>query len=126
MEKEKELSFAPITDGLGFHPFSNGLPYAPVTKPATPSSPTAPRVSLNLSSGTGAVAAGAPSFVTRATYDLKPIQVRTPLPVGPMPQHHQLPSPQPQRVALDKPMPRMEEFTEPARGFGYLLKRSFA
>lgn len=28
-EKEKKIAFKPMTDGLGFHPFSEGLPYSP-------------------------------------------------------------------------------------------------
>ena len=44
------IEFKPLTEGLGFHPFSNGLPYTPAK----------PRVSSN---GTGAVAAGRPQFV---------------------------------------------------------------
>ena len=55
MEKEgpkidfDDLSFKPLTEGLGFHPFADGMPYAPVSQ--------------NLSRGTGAVAAGRPTFV---------------------------------------------------------------
>lgn len=54
MEKER-IQFKPLHDGMGFHPFSDGLPYAPEskakTKPVT-------------SSGAGAVAAGRPQFST--------------------------------------------------------------
>ena len=53
MEKHKAdtpLSFKPLTEGLGFHPFSDGLPYAPLRKNRTPTT------------GGGAVAAGPPSF----------------------------------------------------------------
>ncbi len=45
-----ELKFKPVTEGLGFHPFSDGLPYAPIAK-------------KNLSGGSGALSAGAPRFV---------------------------------------------------------------
>ncbi|NDG84196.1 MAG: hypothetical protein EBX52_04055, partial [Proteobacteria bacterium] len=38
---------------MGFHPFSDGLPYAPESKARTPST------------GTGAVAAGRPRFQTQ-------------------------------------------------------------
>ncbi len=42
MDKPK-LSFKPLSSGLGFHPFSDGMPYAPVTKAASTSSkPAAP------------------------------------------------------------------------------------
>jgi hypothetical protein len=75
-----DIQFKPITDGLGFHPFSDGLPYAPVSKrslakpvpapsgqmagpparpPGAPFAPKAPGMMM----GTGAVAAGAPTFV---------------------------------------------------------------
>jgi hypothetical protein len=33
--ENKEIDFKPITEGLGFHPFSDGLPYAPVTPTQT-------------------------------------------------------------------------------------------
>ncbi len=52
MEKQREISFKPLTDGLGFHPFSDGLPYSPQS-PSTKPTPT---------TGTGAVAAGRPTF----------------------------------------------------------------
>jgi hypothetical protein len=55
MEKEK-IQFKPLHDGMGFHPFSDGLPYAPESKKAT-----SPRVS---STGSGATAAGRPHFAT--------------------------------------------------------------
>ena len=53
MEKprEPELKFSPITEGLGFHPFSDGLPYAPVTKSREAQ---AERPPADLSSGAGA------------------------------------------------------------------------
>lgn len=53
---DRPVSFAPLTDGLGFHPFADGLPYAPAGKSASPSGASAP-------TGTGAVAAGRPQFV---------------------------------------------------------------
>jgi hypothetical protein len=54
MEEKKEIQFKALTDGLGFHPFANGLPYAP--------NPT-----KNYSQGSGAYSAGQPSFVTPKT-----------------------------------------------------------
>ncbi len=53
-EKEKPVRFQTLTDGLGFHPFADGLPYAPAGKAGGPATP---------STGTGAVAAGRPQFV---------------------------------------------------------------
>ena len=48
MEKER-ISFKPLHEGMGFHPFSDGLPYAPETKKKP-------------STGAGATAAGRPRF----------------------------------------------------------------
>jgi hypothetical protein len=48
MEKER-IQFRPLHEGMGFHPFSDGLPYAPESKKAH-------------DRGTGAVAAGRPRF----------------------------------------------------------------
>jgi hypothetical protein len=51
MEKEK-IKFKPLHEGMGFHPFTDGLPYAPESKSKTPTT------------GTGATAAGRPQFAT--------------------------------------------------------------
>lgn len=56
MEKQREIQFKPLTDGLGFHPFSDGLPYSPQS-PSTKPTPT---------TGTGAVAAGRPTFAPQS------------------------------------------------------------
>ena len=85
MEKKPELSFRPLSSGLGFHPFADGLPYAPVAKtqtgtvppqarpastaPFRPALPTTPPSDPSKAPppapkfGTGAVAAGRPTFV---------------------------------------------------------------
>lgn len=63
MQNEK-ISFKPIHEGMGFHPFSEGLPYAPQAKQESKPKPTAPAIS---SYGRGAVSAGAPSFATPKT-----------------------------------------------------------
>ena len=47
---DKNISFAPVSEGLGFHPFSEGLPYTPVHP--------IPRRQM----GMGAVAAGLPVY----------------------------------------------------------------
>jgi uncharacterized RDD family membrane protein YckC len=52
MDENSPVRFQPLTDGLGFHPFADGLPYAPAGK--TTGTP---------SSGIGAVSAGRPQFV---------------------------------------------------------------
>ncbi len=51
MEKQK-ISFKPLHEGMGFHPFSDGLPYAPESK-------------AKHQSGTGANAAGRPQFISQ-------------------------------------------------------------
>lgn len=68
MEKNrnKEIRFAPVTDGLGFHPFSEGLPYAPAAKPSL--------------TGTGAVAAGTPRFATQIPQVALPVIPSMPVP----------------------------------------------
>lgn len=48
MEKEK-IKFKPLHEGMGFHPFSDGLPYAPESK-------------TKYSNGAGANVAGRPQF----------------------------------------------------------------
>jgi hypothetical protein len=55
MEKQtdKKIQFKPLHEGMGFHPFSDGLPYAPESKTKYPN-------------GTGATAAGRPQFVNPA------------------------------------------------------------
>jgi hypothetical protein len=49
----EEISFKPITNGLGFHPFSDGLPYAPLGKNSK----------QIVTQGTGAVSAGSPKII---------------------------------------------------------------
>jgi len=71
---EKPIEFKALTDGLGFHPFSNGLPYAPITPQGTPK--PAPKPSFE--SGAGAYSAGRPTFVTpqRVQVQRAPIQAQ--------------------------------------------------
>lgn len=54
--QEQELPFKPMSKGLGFHPFSDGLPYAPQAGLRQPLRTLGP-------AGTGAEAAGPASFV---------------------------------------------------------------
>lgn len=51
-QPKNEIDFKPLTKGLGFHPFADGLPYAPTQNPMQGS----------MSKGTGALAAGKPAF----------------------------------------------------------------
>jgi len=50
---EPDLQFKALNEGLGFHPFSNGLPYTPAT----------PKRDFTRGVGVGALAAGRPDFV---------------------------------------------------------------
>ena len=52
-----KIQFKPLHDGMGFHPFSDGLPYAPASKAQTQTEPQTP------TTGYGATAAGRPRFV---------------------------------------------------------------
>lgn len=119
---EKDLSFKPITDGLGFHPFSDGLPYAPVSKVASKPQVTAPRATppAQLSPaatprmGVGATAAGRPTFAPTAPRVSVPV-ARTPV-SAPV-------QTQTQTVAKEaRPEPKFD--AQP--GFGYLIKRVVA
>lgn len=53
-QKDRELHFKPLSEGLGFHPFSNGYPYTPAQTPPAPK--------RDFSQGTGAVSEGFPQF----------------------------------------------------------------
>src|SRR5436309_3407808 len=57
------LQFQAVTPGLGFHPFSDGLPYAPVSKVAMQPAPAnRPATVPALGMGAGATSAGPASF----------------------------------------------------------------
>ena len=91
MEKEK-IQFKPLHEGMGFHPFSDGLPYAPESKSRVPNT------------GIGATSAGRPSFTTpqaptpKAT--LRQLQER-----GAQPPHSQPASTHaPLSIAMEKPL----------------------
>jgi hypothetical protein len=73
MEKDK-IQFKPLHEGMGFHPFSDGLPYAPESKAASAGSKINPSAARTTSTpmGTGAMAAGRPQFATAR--QLKQIQ----------------------------------------------------
>jgi hypothetical protein len=63
---DEKITFKPLHDGLGFHPFSEGLPYAPQTKteskPASKHRSASAMVQTELNRGTAATSAGIPSF----------------------------------------------------------------
>lgn len=64
---DEKITFKPLHDGLGFHPFSEGLPYAPQTKTESKQEPkqrsASSAIQAELSRGTAATSAGIPSFV---------------------------------------------------------------
>ena len=98
MDKESEptLNFKPLSEGLGFHPFENGLPYSPAAKP-----------SVSSTTGTGAVAAGRPAFV----FPQQPIaKVAAPTAVAVAPAQ-----------IIAKTLPAVSEL-----GWDYLMKRMLA
>jgi hypothetical protein len=102
MEKEKEIQFKALTPGLGFHPFSNGLPYTPPpNKVQDKIQEKAPSLPSTFSGGSGAYTAGRPSFVyPKAQNVTKPVV----------------------QPALTKPLLQPEQHL----GFEYLLKRVLA
>ena len=136
-EGEKAIEFKALTDGLGFHPFSNGLPYAPITPNGNPKA--APKPSFE--SGSGAYSAGRPSFVTPQKVQVSrpalwgrvspqilaqpqvqiqaPSQIRVPVQAmaQPQPQLHQKATQTQQKPLLH---------VEPHYGFEYVAKRFLA
>lgn len=76
MEKEtpKKIRFTPIHEGMGFHPFSDGLPYAPASKASVNNKPTNIKTTQNFKpnsrsvstiGSSSATAAARPQFVTK-------------------------------------------------------------
>ncbi len=65
----EKLKFKPVTEGLGFHPFSDGLPYAPATKAPTAGVARPARLpqSAVVRMGTGATVAGPVSWKAPTT-----------------------------------------------------------
>lgn len=106
--KEPTIEFKPVTPGLGFHPFSDGLPYAPIRpQPKRP----------ELASGTGAVAAGppriaaprrAPTATQQAVRTAAATAARLPAPAA--------------RISAPSPEPTILE----SYGLGYLARRAAA
>jgi uncharacterized RDD family membrane protein YckC len=112
---DKEIEFRPLTPGLGFHPFSDGLPYAPLKKKNT------------TTTGTGAVAAG-PATFAKTLPTLAPRTIATPrvsVPVATPVVQQAAPAPS-TSTAFNSPTSAAKPFAEPAYGFVYLVKRSLA
>lgn len=115
-----QLSFRPLTEGLGFHPFSDGLPYAPIAKN--------PRSTLGL----GAVQAGPPKMIVppkmSAQVSRKLPQISVPVVKRPDEFPERLPSGLPLRLKISKTESQavVDEWETNLLGYGYLLRRSFA
>ena len=99
MEKDR-ISFRPLHDGMGFHPFSDGLPYAPEAKRKQ-----AP------STGTGAVSAGTPRFA-------EPIRTARQLQQASQARTQPTPAPAPRPVVAPE---TQETDLVRRRAFAYLL-----
>jgi hypothetical protein len=130
---EKDISFKPLSEGLGFHPFADGLPYAPVVKQKgqapiaaalnpTLRPPQAPRPAPAM--GAGAVAAGRPVPVRPGQGpSIAPARISVPvatvagLPSRVTPQIAQTVA----RVAAP-----VETGLPTRMGFGYVFRRLFA
>jgi hypothetical protein len=115
MEKGK-IKFKPLHEGMGFHPFSDGLPYAPESK-------SKPQM------GTGATAAGRPRFTTQLPPQVRPQlktarQLQTPTgSIVPSSRPAQVSRPTPSKVSAVKasPAPASESRLIRQRCFAYLL-----
>lgn len=113
MDKKKPINFLPINEGLGFHPFSQGLPY-------TPTQPSNPRPSSS-ATGSGATVAGPPVFNYPKAPEIRPRADR-PQPRRVVPQQTYARTPQPAKVS-----PSKQSFViAPPLGIGYLSARLVA
>lgn len=108
---DREINFKPLTDGLGFHPFADGLPYAPANK--KPTSTT----------GTGAVSAGRPQF----SYPVTSAVRSTPVDVTAEKIRRELEAIQTQRNDQARVMAaRVQKPIEVTYGYSYSFERIFA
>ncbi len=142
-DKSSELKFKPITEGLGFHPFSDGMPYAPLSQ--APGTSRTAATAAAISQGAGAVSAGTPKFSYPTPRAEKP--VLTPRVSVPVVQSGTVASP----AAITRAQPAMQtpasaaaaavaaavaakvaqqaeaqRFAAPEYGFFYLIKRVLA
>lgn len=117
-DSQHQISFRPITEGLGFHPFSDGLPYAPVAP-----SVKSPRInslpSAHLSGLAGSAVSGAGAVSAGPQVALRPPPPRIAVPVVKKPS---------QTLVTSKVAPTMDPKTHPVEGYGrvYVLKRVLA
>jgi hypothetical protein len=118
---QPELSFEPLSQGLGFHPFSDGLPYAPVSKaPATGGTGKAPQPAP-LKMGTGAMVAGRPIYAPPAP--ARAPHVPTPATSIRQPSFSSTLTQSQAQAIASRLTPEM---LQPEYGFGYVVKRAFA
>jgi F0F1-type ATP synthase assembly protein I len=140
-KESSPLQFSPLHQGVGFHPFSDGLPYAPAVPTRTAQASSTPMT------GTGAVAAGParpvitkplaqPIQAPRIPSPIVPPTIRTPGPTIPRPEafqrHQQIqaalqPSPAPAQAAVTSAATTEAAPTiEKNFGWTYPLARAFA
>ncbi|MBN21444.1 MAG: hypothetical protein CL678_09180 [Bdellovibrionaceae bacterium] len=98
----EKIKFKTLSDGLGFHPFSDGKPYTPLKPEAKAKLKSTPSTT-----GTGAVSAGSPTFVRPKPHLYRPPVVQSS-----------------QKSII--PPPEVELSIQPTFGYGYLVKRIFA
>lgn len=112
-----KIKFKPLHDGVGFHPFSEGLPYAPQS--TTPKAEVKPRAAIpseypkepkkDYTRGAGAMSAGTPTFAMPKTTRQMQQQNQKPL----------------VSIPISKPSPKAVAIQEQAllrkRFFAYLL-----
>lgn len=111
-KKDGEIQFKPLTDGLGFHPFADGLPYAPASKTPT--------------TGTGAVAAGRPVFVNPVP--ARPVDPTVAIIKKELEAFAAEKAAEKSRPAVAQPAPQIQTkaVTFRRHGLGYVLQRFFA
>lgn len=105
--ENNKVFFRPLTEGLGFHPFSDGLPYAPVAKAPLPKviKPGATKASSPM--GVGAESAGPPRFASSP----KSVEIQKQV----FPQVTKMSAQESKNLK-----------TEDKKGVGYLVRRSIA
>lgn len=105
-----EISFKPLSEGLGFHPFSDGLPYAPITKTPKPKVPQA-----------------APLMQSALVSSQSESSLKVQVPIVKQEQKSQrqtLPKPSPAPTAVSPEVEAQTIGYRPPRG--YLFRRTFA
>lgn len=103
------IQFQAITPGLGFHPFSDGLPYAPISKNTSSGRIGTALNGAARATGSGAVTAGPPSYaLSHPARPVPPRTARSPRVSVPVATPAPAPSPAPAQYSepsLQKPLP---------------------